>query len=94
MVSIIKWWFSIFFHIYCVVIIFRYIWYYCSIFYSSIWNLTSGIRALSLAGSVGKYFYFLQIYFFRKKKAVTFWMFYIGFGEKISHIDCISEFLS
>jgi hypothetical protein len=42
---------------------------YCGgILYSFIWYLTSGIRALSLAGSVGKYFYFLQIYFFGKKK--------------------------
>jgi hypothetical protein len=30
--------------------------------------LTSGIRALSLAGVVGKYFLFLQIFFSEKKK--------------------------
>jgi hypothetical protein len=55
--DIIKWWFSILFHISCVVIVFIYLWYYCSILYSGIWNLTSGIRELSLVGSVGKYFH-------------------------------------
>jgi hypothetical protein len=30
--------------------------------------LTSGIRALSLAGVVGKYFLFLQIFFFGEEK--------------------------
>ena len=33
-VSIIKLWFSIWFHITCVVIVFRYIWIYCDILYS------------------------------------------------------------
>jgi hypothetical protein len=32
------------------------------------WFLTSGIRALSLAGVVGKYFLFLQIFFSEQKK--------------------------
>jgi hypothetical protein len=47
---------------------------YCScisivvIFVFSIWFLTSGIRALSLADIVGKYFLFLQIFFSEKKK--------------------------
>jgi hypothetical protein len=35
---------------------------------SDIWFLTSGIRALSLAGVVGNYFLFLQIFFFSEKK--------------------------
>jgi hypothetical protein len=34
----------------------------------SIWFLTSGIRALSLAGVVGNYFLFLQIFFFGEKR--------------------------
>jgi hypothetical protein len=38
----------ILFHISCVVIVFRYIWYYCGILYSDLWYLTSGIRALSV----------------------------------------------
>jgi hypothetical protein len=37
--DIIKWWFSILFHISCVVIVFRYLWYYCGILYSGIWPL-------------------------------------------------------
>jgi hypothetical protein len=47
---------------------------YCSsisvvvLLYSGIWFLTSGIRALSRAGVVGKYFLFLQIFFSEKKK--------------------------
>jgi hypothetical protein len=38
--------------------------------YLQIWYryLTSGIRALSLADIVGKYFLFLQIFFSEKKK--------------------------
>jgi hypothetical protein len=67
-VSIIKLWFSIWFHISCVVIVFRYLWIYCDILYSGIWFLTSGIRALSRAGVVGNYFLFLQIFFSEKKK--------------------------
>jgi hypothetical protein len=45
---------------------------------------------------VGKYFYFLQIYFFgeKKKRAMTFWMMYVGFGEKISKNGCIYDLLS
>jgi hypothetical protein len=71
-------------------------WYYCGILYSGIWYLTSGIRALSLAGSVGKFFFFfLQIFFSEKKKRVaTFQMIYVGFGEKFAKNGCISEFLS
>jgi hypothetical protein len=41
---------------------------YCGDFLFSIWFLTSGIRALSLADIVGKYFLFLQIFFSEKKK--------------------------
>jgi hypothetical protein len=64
---------SIWFHRSCVVIVFRYLWIYCDILYSGIWFLTSGIRALSLAGVVAKYFLFLQIFFSEKKKrAATF----------------------
>jgi hypothetical protein len=47
-IYIIKWWFSILFCIYCVVIVFRYLWYYCSIWYSSIWNLTIIERDLTM----------------------------------------------
>jgi hypothetical protein len=36
--------------------------------YSGICFLTIGIRALSLAGVVGNYFLFLQIFFFLEKK--------------------------
>jgi hypothetical protein len=45
---IIKLWFSIWFHISCVVIVFRYLWIYCDIFYSGIWLLTIP----SLIGSI------------------------------------------
>jgi hypothetical protein len=47
---------------------------YCSsisvvvILYPGIWYLTSGIRALSLAGVVGKYFYFCRFFFSSEKK--------------------------
>jgi hypothetical protein len=39
----------------------------CGVFVFSIGFLTSGIRALSLAGVVGNYFLFLQIFFFRRR---------------------------
>ena len=90
-VSKIKWWFSILFHISCVVIVFRYISIYCDILYSSIWFLTSGIRALSL----GKYFLFLQIFFQRRKKrAATFQKISVYFCAKFVETGCRSEFLS
>jgi hypothetical protein len=57
--------------------------------------LTSGIRALSLADIVGKYFLFLQIFFSEKKKrAATFQKFLVYFCEKFAETGCISEFLS
>jgi hypothetical protein len=65
--------------------------------YLQIWYrfLTSGIRALSLADIVGKYFLFLQIFFRRRKKrAATFHKFSVYFCEKFVETDCISEFLS
>jgi hypothetical protein len=40
----------------------------CGDFVFSLWFLTSGIRAISLADIVGKYFLFLQICFSEKKK--------------------------
>jgi hypothetical protein len=48
----------------------------------SIWFLTSGIRALSLADIVGKYFLFLQIFFFGEEKrgprhSRNFWYIYV-----------------
>jgi hypothetical protein len=67
-VSIIKLWFFIWFHRSCVVIVFRYLWIYCDILYSGIWFLTIGIRALSLAGVVGNYFYFCRFFFSEQKK--------------------------
>jgi hypothetical protein len=94
-VYIIKLWFSIWFHISCVVIVFRYLWIYFDILYSGLWFLTIGIRALSLAGVVGNYFLFLQIFFRRRKKrAVTFQKFSVYFCEKFVERGCISEFLS
>jgi hypothetical protein len=66
--DIIKWWFSILFHISCVVIVFIYLWYYCSILYSGLWNLTNGIRALSMAKEGNNFFLFLQICFLGKKE--------------------------
>jgi hypothetical protein len=66
--DIIKLWFSIWFHISCVVIVFIYLWIYCDILYSGLWFLTIGIRALSLARVVGNYFLFLQIFFFGEEK--------------------------
>ena len=90
---IIKWWFSILFHISCVVIVFRYIWIYCDILYSGLWFLTSGIRALSLAGVVGNYFLFLQIFFFGEEGHDVPEIFSI-FLYKIYIKGCISEFLS
>jgi choline-glycine betaine transporter len=64
--------------------------------YASIWFLTSGIRALSLADIVGKYFLFLQIFFFRrrKKRVVTFQKFSVYLCAKFAETGCISEFLS
>jgi hypothetical protein len=63
-VDIKKWCFYILFHISCVVIVFIYIWYYCDILYLGLWFLKIGIRALSLAKIVGKYFLFcIFIYF-------------------------------
>jgi hypothetical protein len=56
--DIIKLWFSIWFHISCVVIVFRYI---CI-------NLTSGIRALSLADSCGQIFFIFEDFFFGEEK--------------------------
>jgi hypothetical protein len=68
----------------------------CGSFVFSLWFLTSGIRALSLADIVGKYFLFLQIFFFRrrKKRAATFQKFSVYFCEKFVETGCISEFLS
>ena len=45
-VSIIKLWFSIWFHISCVVIVFRYLWIYCYTLYSGIWFLTGSPPSL------------------------------------------------
>jgi hypothetical protein len=67
-VSIIKLWFSIWFHRSCVVIIFRYLWIYCDIFYLGIWFLTIGIRALSLGRHCGQIFFFFTGFFFGAKK--------------------------
>jgi hypothetical protein len=51
-------------------IVFSILFFYicCGAFVFSLWFLTIGIRALSLAGVVGNYFLFLQIYFFFGKK--------------------------
>ena len=57
--------------------------------------LTIGIRELSRAGVVGKYFLFLQIFFrSRKKRAVTLSKFSVYFGAKFAEKGCISELLS
>jgi hypothetical protein len=95
-VSIIKLWFSIWFHISCVVIVFRYLWIYCDILYSGIWFLTSGIRALSLGRHCGQIFFIFADFFFRrrKKRAATFSKFSVYFCEKFAEKGCISEFLS
>ena len=50
----------------CFSILFFYI--YCGAFVFSIGFLTSGIIAFSLADIVGKYFLFLQIFFFSEQK--------------------------
>jgi hypothetical protein len=54
-----------FFYIVCGSIVYS---VFVVIIFRSIWFLTSGIRALSLAGVVGKYFLFLQIFFFGEEK--------------------------
>jgi hypothetical protein len=65
------------------------------VFYSGIWFLTSGIRALSLAGVVGNYFLFLQIFFSEKKKeGRDIPDIFSIFCEKFAEKGCISEFLS
>jgi hypothetical protein len=65
------------------------------IFSDLVWFLTIGIRALSLAGVVGNYFLFLQIFFRRRKKrAATFQTFSVYFCAKFVEKGCISEFLS
>jgi hypothetical protein len=56
--------------------------------------LTSGIRALSLADIVGKYFYFYRFFFGEEKRVVTFQTFLVYFCEKIAETGCIPEFLS
>jgi hypothetical protein len=67
----------------------------CGVFLFNIGFLTSGIRALSLADIVGKYFLFLQIFFRRRKKRATiFQNFSVYFYEKFAETGCISEFLS
>jgi hypothetical protein len=43
-----------------VVIVFIYLWCYFSILYSGLWNLTSGIRELSLAKEGNRFLLFLQ----------------------------------
>jgi hypothetical protein len=58
--------------------------------YASILYLTSGIRALSLEGSVDKYFFCRFIFSQKKKKEGRD----INFGEKFSKTGCRSEFLS
>jgi hypothetical protein len=81
--DIIKWCFYIFFFYIC-----------CGDFVFGIGFLTSGIRALSLADIVGKYFLFLQIFFRRRKKrATTFHKFLVYLCVKIVEKGCISEFL-
>ena len=95
-VSIIKLWFSIWFHISCVVIVFRYLWISCNNLQIYIWFLTSGIRALSLAGVGATIFYFCRLFFFqrRKKRAATFQTFSVYFYAKFVEKGCISQFLS
>jgi hypothetical protein len=61
--DIIKCGFSILFHGSVVYSIFLVIY-----FVFSLWYLTIGIRALSLAGIVGKYFYFFCRFIFSEKK--------------------------
>jgi hypothetical protein len=57
--------------------------------------LTSGIRAISLANIVGKYFLFLEIFFFLKKKeGYDIPDFFGYFYEKFAKIGFISYFLS
>jgi hypothetical protein len=95
-VSIIKLWFSIWFHISCVVIVFRYLWIYCDILYSGIWFLTSGIRALSLARHCGQIFFIFADFFFGEEKRGprNSQKFSVYFCEKFVEKGCISEFLS
>jgi hypothetical protein len=57
------------------------------IFYSYIWFLTSGIRALSLARSVGNFFFFfLHIFSEKKKRDATFWTIYVYFCAKFAEM--------
>jgi hypothetical protein len=65
-------------------ILFLYI--YCDAFVFSIWFLKIGIRALSLADIVGKYFLFLQIFFGEVKRGPKhsryFWYIYVKLLQK------------
>jgi hypothetical protein len=77
------------------------LWIYCvfsicgDYIYRSIRFLTIGIRALSLAGVVGNYFYFCRFFFRRRRKrAATFQEFSVYFYENFVEKGCISEFLS
>jgi hypothetical protein len=64
-------------------------------FVFSLWFLTIGIRALSLADIVGKYFLFLQIFFRRRKKeGRDIPEILVYFYEKFAETGCIYEFLS
>ena len=58
--------------------------------------LTSGIRAVSLADIVGKYFFIFADFFFSEenKRAATFSKFLVYFCEKFVEKCCISDFLS
>jgi hypothetical protein len=95
-VSIIKLWFSIWFHISCVVIVFRYLWIYCDILYSGIWFLTSGIRALSLGRHYGQIFFIFVDFFFRSRKrsTATFSKFLVYLYAQFVEKGHISKFLS
>ena len=67
-----------------------------ALFYSDIWYLTIGIKALSLADIVDKYFYFFCRFCFwrRKKRAATFQKFLLYLCAKFAETGCIYEFLS
>jgi hypothetical protein len=62
----------------------------CGDFVFSIWFLTSGIRALSLADIVGKYF----LFFFsdKKKEGHNIPEILVYFGAKFVETGCRSEF--
>jgi hypothetical protein len=86
--EIINWWFSILFHISCVVIVFKYLWYYCSILYSDLWNLT----IFSFFFKFDSFTSNLSLFSYRKCLNLVAWRyFFIGSAQ---HVEVTKKIFS